>query len=98
MSRSGPDHHGMPCPNCGKVMDCSTSIGGERHGQTNQPVQPVEGDFSICLYCATFLTYYKDDEGKLYLARIPDDQLPPAALLILEDFRDHLRAQGGFSE
>lgn len=39
-----------PCPVCGKKLDAASE-------STGAPVKPVEGDFSVCLYCGALLRF-----------------------------------------
>lgn len=38
------------CPSCDKRLDAASTL-------ENDDIQPKSGDVSICLYCASFLTF-----------------------------------------
>lgn len=40
-----------PCPTCGVVVDGATVIG------QREDVRPNPGDFTLCVYCLSFLRY-----------------------------------------
>jgi len=41
------------CPSCSKKLDAASNL-------ENENIQPKSGDVSICLYCASFLTFTED--------------------------------------
>lgn len=55
------------CPSCGVVMDAATIVSRKAGGATPRP-----GDFSLCLYCLSFLRY---GEGLELNGLGPDDYM-----------------------
>lgn len=39
------------CPNCFRLLDCASVIGGKK------PVRPKVGDFSLCIGCGSLLRF-----------------------------------------
>lgn len=56
-------HKPTVCPGCGKSLDASTAIHGD--------LQPIPGDYSVCIYCTLFMVY----EDDLTLRRLTNAEL-----------------------
>jgi hypothetical protein len=45
-------HNKVPCLNCGKGLDSASSVAPQD--------RPVEGDFTVCLYCGHLMIFTSD--------------------------------------
>lgn len=69
-------HEEYTCPGCGYKFDCATVIGKK------EKYTPRQGDFSICLKCASVLRYAK---GNVIMATDKEmrEELEPDKLFLL---------------
>jgi len=79
MSDQAYRHELMKCPACGKGLDGSMPVTGDRG--------PKDGDFTVCVFCMEILEFQGNELVKPDITNIPMDVFPmliKAQFVVLE--------------